>query len=214
MKGKISHQCLRVLCVCLAGALCALLWGWKITPGFLLKHLSKNRTAAALLLLGLYAVKSLSFFFPLAVLQTACGAVFPFLPAIVLNLCGTGLAMALPWLLSRRGSGLAEIRRRFPILQKAQALRPPGDFLYVLFLRAAGCFPFDAVSLYLGALKIPPAPYFAAGLLGCLPQLLLATALGAGLAKPSADLLTIGGIAAASCAAVLTLCRIAKARTR
>lgn len=210
------HRILRLISAVVPIAAAGVFFGsGKFTAAAVLARLPRRTVPAAFLLIGLYLLKSLSFFFPLAVLQAACGAVFPFWSAAALNLCGTAAAMLPPWLLGRRSSpGCENIQRRFPLLQKAQALRPSRNFLYVLFLRAAGFFPFDGVSLYLGALKIPPGTYFSAGLLGCLPHLLLATALGAGLAKPSSGLLPAVGIGAALCVAALTLRRIVRARTK
>lgn len=193
---------------------CLLFYRKKFTASAVLAWLPKRAPLAALLLMGLFFAKGLSFFFPLAVLQTVCGAVFPLFSAVLLNLCGTAAAMTLPWLLGRRGRvSFAEIRKRFPILEKARQFRPSGDFLYVCSLRAAG-FPFDAVSLYLGSLRIAPGTYFFAGLLGCLPQLVLTTALGAGLAKPSARLLPAVGIGGAICAALLIVRQVVKTRTK
>lgn len=170
---------------------------------------------AILFLMGLYLAKSLSFFFPLAVLQTACGAAFPFFSALLVNLCGTAAAMSLPWLLCRCGKvDFSKLQQRFPILQKAQQFHSSSNFLHVLFLRAAGCFPFDAVSFYLGTLKISFGTYLAAGLLGCFPQLFLATALGAGLSHPALRLLPAIGGGAALCIAVLTIRRIQKAHAK
>lgn len=212
---QTSVRFLRVFALlCLAAAVCFFFSRGKITAASLLKWFPRRSPAAALCLIGLYLAKSLSFFFPLAVLQTVCGAVFPPLPALMLNLCGTAAAMSLPWLLCRFIKvDFAKLQRRFPVLQRVREFRPSSDFLYTLFLRAAG-FPFDAVSFYLGTQGVSLRTYLSAGLIGCLPHLLLATALGAGISRPSLRLLPAVGACAALCIVVLTVCRILKKQAK
>ena len=200
--------------LCLSAVACLFFSRGKITAASLLRWFPKRLPLAALCLIGLYLAKSLSFFFPLAILQTVCGAVFPPLPALMLNLCGTASAMSLPWLLSRfMKVDFSRLQQRFPVLQKAREFRPSSDFLYTLFLRAAG-FPFDVVSFYLGTQGVSLGTYLSAGLIGCLPHLLLATALGAGISHPSLRLLPAVGACAALCAGVLTVCRLLKKRAK
>lgn len=215
MNPKSKRTVILAVFFCLAAVSCVLYSRGKITASAVLAQMPKRTGSAVFFLLALYVLKSLSFFFPLAILQAAAGAIFPILPALILNLGGTAAAMLLPWILSSCGKeDLEKLRRRFPILQKAQALRRSGDFLYVFLLRAACVFPFDAVSFYLGTQDVSFGIYLSAGLLGCLPQLLLATTLGAGISHPALRLLPVIGACAALCAVILAVCLVLKKRAK
>ena len=59
-----------------------------------------------------------------------------------------------------------------------------GNSLYIsFFMRTLNFLPGDAVSLFLGAEKIPFGTYMAGGMLGTLPGVILATIFGANIKK-------------------------------
>ena len=154
--------------------------------GFGKTRLSPRQTVlAASFLVGLYALKSLSVCFPMSALTAAGGLLFPFPLALAVNLCGTGVAQTIPFFLGRREQGgleaLAERIPRVAGVCRAQAENP---WLSVFLLRLAGASPGDVVSLYLGASGTPYGTYLSAGLLGGLPRIACATALGGALWQP------------------------------
>ena len=125
---------------------------------------------AAVFLLALYAVKSLSVAFPLSALEAAGGLLFPLPAALAVNLLGVLTAQVIPFLLGRQErAGLETLR--------------PGDRpgRSVFLLRLAGASPGDLVSLYLGAAGVPLRAYLAGGVLGSLPRVAAATVVGAAL---------------------------------
>ena len=135
---------------------------------------------AAVFLLALYAVKSLSVAFPLSALEAAGGLLFPLPAALAVNLLGVLTAQVIPFLLGRREQAALEtLTARHPRLA---ALRPrdrPGRSVFLL--RLAGAPPGDLVSLYLGASGVPLRAYLTGGTLGSLPRVAAATVLGAAL---------------------------------
>ena len=148
--------------------------------------LSPRQTAlAALFLVGLYALKSLSVCFPMAALTAAGGLLFPFPLALGVNVWGAAAAQAIPFSLGRREQGgleaLAERLPRAAVLCRGGA---QDRWLLVFLLRLAGAPPGDLVSLYLGAAGIPWGTYLSAGLLGALPRIACTTALGGALWEP------------------------------
>ena len=138
---------------------------------------------AALFLLALYVVKSLSVAFPLSVLEAAAGLLFPFPVALAVNLGGVLLAHTLPFLLGRQGQqGLNALIARYPQLSALQAdALQPGKTVFLL--RLAGAAPGDLVSLYLGAAGLPLRAYLLGGFLGSFPRVVAATLLGAALCE-------------------------------
>ena len=183
---------------------------YRLTPSDLLCWMPRQPLAAALLLVGLYAAKGLSFFFPLAVLEAVSGLLFPVWPALMLNLLGVSAATSLPYFLGRREqTGLDTLTARYPKLSRLRELRQHNDFLFVFLLRLTGVFPCDAVSVYLGAVGISYPVFLFAGLLGMLPHLVAATLLGSAFCDPPLFFATVG-ICAAITALSLTIWRICR----
>ena len=135
---------------------------------------------AVVLLLALYAAKSLSVAFPLSALEAAGGLLFPLPAALAVNLMGTVTAQIIPFLMGRREQAeLETLTARHPRLA---ALRPgdhPGRTVFLL--RLAGASPGDLVSLYLGAAGVPLRAYVTGGALGSLPRMAASTIVGAAL---------------------------------
>lgn len=186
-----------------------------ITASSILAHTPHKSILAVLFFLLLYVGKSLSFFFPLAILEAAAGLLFPMQSALLLNALGVAAAMTLPWVLGRRKKeSLYALCTKYPRLKKLRELRRGNDFLFVLFVRVSGIFPFDAVSFYLGASGIPPNTYFTAGLLGCLPQMIAVTIFGSALDDPSSGVFLIAlAVNIAISAVTIILWRIRRKRT-
>lgn len=166
--------------VLLAGALA--LWPVRdrLTAEQIAAWSPRQASLAAVFLLALYTVKSLSVAFPISALEAAGGLLFPLPAALLLNLLGVTVAQAVPFLLGRRErEELDALTGRYPRLA---ALRPgdrPGRSVFLL--RLAGAAPGDLVSLYLGAAGVPVRSYFTGGILGSLPRVAAATVLGAAL---------------------------------
>lgn len=181
MKKRV-WWCLAPLFLLLAGSLA--LWPLR---GFLTAEAISRRSpgtavSAALFLLGLYAVKSLSVCFPLAALEAAGGLLFPYPVALCVNMAGVAVVQTLPFLLGRRGQGgLDALLANYPRLAVLRTLQRGGDGLFVFLLRLAGASPGDLVSLYLGAAGVPVAVYLPAGLAGSLPRVAATTLLGTAL---------------------------------
>ena len=170
--------------------------GW--TPG--------DPVLAAVALLGLFACKGLSVFFPLAALEAAGGLLFPLWLALPLNIVGAGLAMTLPYLLGRRDrAGLESLLAHHPRLRSLQAVHTGSDFFFLWFVRMTGVFPCDLVSAYFGAVGMAYGAYLSAGLLGMLPHTMAATLLGTALSdlQPRTVLSAVGLNAAVSITALL-----------
>ena len=166
--------------VLLAGTLAL----WPLRDRLTAEHIAawspRETGLAAVFLLALYAVKSLSVAFPLSALEAAGGLLFPLPAALAVNLLGVLTAQVIPFLLGRREQAALEtLTARHPRLA---ALRPrdrPGRSVFLL--RLAGASPGDLVSLYLGAAGVPLRAYLTGGVLGSLPRVAAATVVGSAL---------------------------------
>lgn len=199
-------RCAAPLLVLAAGAV--VLWPYRheLTAEAIAARSPKQTVLAAGFLVGLYALKSLSVCFPMSALTAAGGLLFPFPLALAVNLCGTGVAQTIPFLLGRREhGGLEALAARFPRVADLCRVQAENRWLTVFLLRLAGASPGDVVSLYLGASGTPCGVYLSAGLLGGLPRIAAATALGSALWEPGSprfwlSLAAGGGLTALSAA--------------
>ena len=166
--------------------LLAVYYGRNITLDTLLSFSPQNKFLAALFLLGLFALKSISVFFPIIVLQIASGFLFPAPIALLVNLIGTAIGFALPYALGRfLGSETAakKINKNEKIRRIIQKQRKH-EFFLSFFLRVISCLPSDLVSMYLGVLRFKFPHYLLSSMLGALPGIIPATFMGQSIRDP------------------------------
>lgn len=177
--------------------------GRSLTGRELADWLPQNRALAVLLVVLLYAVKSLTVFFPLVTLYLLCGILFPLPQALLVNLLGLAVCGTVPYGLGRLlGSGaLDRLRAKYPRLELLETLRRKSGFQFAVLTRAAGVLPGDVVSLYFGCVRLPYPAYLAGSLLGLAPGMAAATILGSQVSDPGSP----GFWVSAGCGAAVAL---------
>ena len=171
---------------------CVLLLIWFLAAGdgisvdTILSYTPRNPVLAALLLLALYGVKSLTIVFPILLLQVAAGHLFPTGGALVVNLLGLVGDLTIPfWIGRASGSGLIQkLTKRFPKLEGLLGIQQNNTFFLSFFLRVINCLPGDVISMYLGATGTPYLTFLAGQMLGSLPSTICATVLGSSISDP------------------------------
>ena len=135
----------------------------RYTPG--------NPWLAGIVMLALFALKSLSIVIYSGVLYAANGILFPLPVAILLNLIGTVIMVTLPYQIGRRtgASAVDDIRAKYPKTEAIHSLRAKNDFLFSFLVRMVR-LPSDVASLYMGAVHIEYKKYLLGSLLGMLPH--------------------------------------------
>lgn len=158
----------------------AIVYRHEITIENIVNFTPSNLWLAALVFLLLYAVKSLTAVVYVKLLYVAAGLVFPLPVAILVNLAGTAVQLALPYTLGRAGGReLADATvKRYPKLGRISALRQRSNFWFSAFVRAVGLFPADPVSMYFGACCMPFVDFLLGSTAGILPTLLISTVIG------------------------------------
>lgn len=160
--------------------------GNDITVQTVLSYTPESPFAAATVILLLYALKSISFVFPVAVLQIAAGHLFRTSTALLLNFLGRTITLSIPYWIGRfSGSDLiSSLQEKYPKLKEICG-RQGENPIFISFLLRTFCFlPGDAVSLYLGATQIPFSCYLTGGVLGTTLGVVLATILGSSITEP------------------------------
>ena len=173
--------------ICIGCILLFLINKDNITVNNILNIIPQNPIPAVIILMLLYAVKSLSIVFPIIVLQIAGGFLFPPFVAVMVNILGSFIELSLPYLVGRiSGQKYAEkLCLKDPKLAEIITHQTGNGFSQSFFLHIVSCLPGDAVNMYLGAVKIPYAKYISGSLLGCFPGILTATIMGTSITDPS-----------------------------
>lgn len=192
------------LMVCAVIMILLLSSGKEITVEMILSYTPKAPFTAALIILLLYAFKSISFVFPIAVLQIATGHLFATPFALLVNFLGRAVTLTIPYWIGRFSGSDAvdDLSEKYPKLKEICSRQKQHPLFISFLLRKFSFLPGDGVSLYLGAAKIPFPSYLAGGILGTTLGVVLSTILGSSITDPaspafwlSASLMAITAIA-------------------
>jgi len=159
----------------------------KITVQTIINYTPKNKLTAALVLLSLYALKSLSIVFPIIILEVASSQLFPTIIAFIINMLGIILGMVISYFVGyfSGSSAVEKITQKYPIIEKFIKKQSKSPFFTCFLLRTLTVFPREAVSIYSGAVRFPFSIYLLAGTLGSIPNTILATLFGANVTEPT-----------------------------
>lgn len=177
--GRMILRCLPLL-----GLTGAVLWLWlsgeDLSVDTILSYTPQLPLLAALFLLLLYGLKSLSLTLPILLLDTVCGVLFPLPAAILVATLGTAITLTIPYFIGRgAGPDMTEkLQQKHPRLRELRELRSRNELFLAFLIRIVGILPCDVVSLYLGNTRMPFSKYLLGGVLGFLPDILTATVVG------------------------------------
>lgn len=178
------------LFLCLGAVVAYFLSGQDITVDSLKNFAPSTPAAAVIFLLALYAIKSLTVFFPIVVLNALGGFLFSPFWAIAVNTVGVAIDQALPYWVGRlSGTGIVDkIEEKYPKFAIFFGKKQQNHFFMSFFLRAIYCLPGDLVSMYFGAIRMPFGKYMLSSMLGMLPGTVAATVLGVSISDPFSPL--------------------------
>jgi len=143
----------------------------------------ENPVAAGIVLVLLYACKSVVIFFPIKVLQLSAGILFSLPMALLVNFAGCALSVCVGYAMGRLLGAdavqkLTQKNRRLSVLLSFQN---GGILVFSLFLRFLIFLPLETVSMYFGASKARFPNYFLGSMLGLTPNIIFSTWMGEGL---------------------------------
>ena len=162
---------------------------------------------AALVLVALYALKSLSVVFPTWILAVAGARLFSLPAALLINGAGTAVALTVPYCVARYSGGGAVERlvERHPKLSAVRSFRVGGDFFFSFLTRIVGLFSCDLVSMYMGAIQLPFTPYLLGAFCGFFPHVAAYTLMGDAIDDPSSPEFRVA-LAALLCTIAVSTC--------
>ena len=144
---------------------------------------SGSTVAAIVVIIGIFAIKSVLFIIPASMIYISVGMAFPIAGAIAINFAGIALEVTVTYLLGRFLGG-EYVEKRLKGSKAGDKVLALGDGkkLSALFLvRLLPVFPIDFVSLFLGATKMSYWKYMLISLGGIMPRVILFTILGDGI---------------------------------
>lgn len=162
-------------------------YGKSVNPKEIFELAPENYFAAIIYLMGMYALKSLSVVFPVAVLYISSGMIFPLYIAIIVNIVGIAVSLSIPYAIGffSRNKSSNEIIKSYPKLNQISSFRKNNETFFVFIVRIVGIVPMDVVSIYMGSVGIPYKKHLFVSILAMLPDLLAITAIGATITDPT-----------------------------
>ncbi len=128
---------------------------------------------STVLIFFLYALKSVSFGLPYALLYASVAMIYPFWWAFFINIAGIFINLQIPYFIGRkRGSDKVEqMLERFPSLASLIHLKEKSQFLFTFVLKLIGKIPHEITNLALGSLGIEYHAFVSATILALLPSM-------------------------------------------
>lgn len=173
--------------LCIAFIVIYIATGHEFTVDAILSYTPDTPALAAIILLLMYAAKSISIVFPILVLNIAGGCIFSTPAAILINALGTALCISLSYALGAIAGldSVMKMTRKYKKFDTFMKWQRSNSFFVSFFLRIINSLPFDVVSMYLGAIRTPFLIYLTASLAGALPGVIAATIIGTSITDPS-----------------------------
>lgn len=172
-------------------AVCVLIY-FRFFRGVTIEHIleftPENLWLAALVMIGLFAMKSLSVFFPMLILIAASGSIFPtFLSALIVNCAGVAVMLLIPYAIGRFAEREFVERQinKHKNADKLRELKSDNELFIAYFLRVINVLPCDLVSMFLGSTSFGIGKYMLGSFLGILPGVITTTLMGANVDNPA-----------------------------
>ncbi|MBE6029683.1 MAG: TVP38/TMEM64 family protein [Clostridiales bacterium] len=186
----------------------------KITADLIVNYTPSNLFLAAVVMLLLFALKTMSVFFYSGILYAASGFIFPLPAALLVNALGLMVMISEGYLNGRfLGSDLVgTVSEKYPTITPILKLEDKRPFLFTLLLRMMKIINFDMGSMYMGATRAAFGPYAAASFLTVVPELILFAVVGKGISDLRAGNIIGAGViyAAITIASMLLMAWLAK----
>ena len=159
-----------------------------ITVEDILEFTPENLLIAAVVMIVLFALKSLSMFFPMLVLIAATGSVFPsFIPAFLVNSIGVCVMLLIPYAIGRFAEKdfVMKLIQKNKNADKLYEIKSENEWFIAYFLRVINLLPCDVVSMFLGATGFGFVKYIVGSFVGILPGMIATTLIGANMNDPT-----------------------------
>lgn len=183
-------------CVWVAILVLCFIYRDKITVESIVNFTPENTLAASVIMLCLFALKSVTFFVYGGLLYAANGILFPLPYAIFINTLGTVVMTTIPFFIGKK-LGEKSIRRlidKYPKMSILLNLPNKNELFTSFFVRIVGCLPADPVGMFLGASGIRYSRYLCGTLLGLSSAIITFSVMGMSINDVSSPTFIISAI--------------------
>ena len=155
----------------------------RISLSAILSYTPSDPYLAVIVMLLMFALKTLSVFFYSGVLFLANGTLFSLPAAIAMNIAGALVMTFEGYFIGNRlaGEQLQDIEEKYSKLRGLVRLKNEKPFIFVLLIRLLKMMNYDIGSMYMGAARVKLPQYIAGSLLGIFPDIILYAMIGRGL---------------------------------
>ena len=169
----------------------------RISLSAILSYTPSDPYLAAVVMLLLFALKTLSVFFYSGALFLANGTLFSLPAAIAMNFAGAMVMILEGYFFGNKlaGEPMQDIEKKYAELRGLVRLKNERPFIFVLLLRLFKVMNYDIGSMYLGAARVKLPQYIAGSLLGIMPDIILYAVIGRGLGDLDMSRTAIAGVA-------------------
>ena len=160
----------------------------KITPEAIISFEPANILLAILMMIGLFALKTLSIVFYSGLLFTVSGMLFDLPSAIAVNIAGALVMLLEGYGIGRMGGQrlVEDLSKKHPKFGEFTGLKDSKPFLFAFLIRMLKVVNYDLGSMYMGASGVKLLPYLGGSLLAILPELTLFALAGGGISDMNA----------------------------
>ena len=152
----------------------------------IINYSPENVFLAAIVMIILYGLKSLTVVIPLPLLEVASGLIFSFPIAVIVNSIGIMFCILIPHFigLSFGKDKMDNFVNKHPKLKIISEFNSSSFFFICYFTRLVGILPIDLLSIYFGASGISLKSDVVGGFLGTLASMILLTMFGKSVNNP------------------------------
>lgn len=160
----------------------------KITPEAITSFEPANISLAVLMMMGLFALKTLSIVFYSGLLFAVSGMLFDLPLAIAVNIAGALVMLLEGYGIGRMGGRqlVEDLSEKYPKFRDFTGLKDSKPFLFAFLIRMLKVVNYDLGSMYMGASGVKLLPYLGGSLLALLPELTLFALAGSGISDMNA----------------------------
>lgn len=148
-----------------------------------------------LVMVALFALKSISVLMPNPVLMAVLGKVLNVPLALTVSVVGYAVCVSIPYFIGRYSGAekAEELRQKYKGLHYLDNVQKERPFFTNLLTRQLIFLPCDVISLYMGSMRTKYLPYLCGSVIGYFPNIFIYVVFGNELKQPGSPLL-IGSV--------------------
>ena len=154
--------------MCIVFAIIVRKSGEPLSVDTILRYTPQNKICAVGILLGFFALKSLTVVFPLSILYIASGILFQPIIAVLVSTAGFVITITIPYWIGRYSGKrtIQEICKKYPKAGQVAEYQEQNVSFACFITRIVGFLPCDIVSVYFGACGTAYSMFLLAGIAG------------------------------------------------